>query len=56
MGSTCNIDRILRGGGIMGHAVNPDLEYRLLQRRLDCNITGAPESPLHENPETSVVS
>jgi ferredoxin len=29
----------------MGHVVNPDREYRLLQRRLDRNVTGAPESP-----------
>jgi NAD-dependent dihydropyrimidine dehydrogenase PreA subunit len=29
----------------MGHVVNPDREYRLLQQRLDCNVTGAPESP-----------
>lgn len=29
----------------MGHIVNPDREYRLLQQRLDRNITGAPESP-----------
>ena len=29
----------------MGHIVNPDREYRLLQRRLDQKVTGAPESP-----------
>ncbi|HEY48938.1 MAG TPA: 4Fe-4S binding protein [Dehalococcoidia bacterium] len=29
----------------MGHQMNADREYRLLQRRLDKNITGAPESP-----------
>ncbi len=29
----------------MGHIVNPDREYRLLQRRLDRNVTGAPDSP-----------
>jgi hypothetical protein len=29
----------------MGHLVNPDREYRLLQRRLDRNVTGAPASP-----------
>jgi ferredoxin len=29
----------------MGHVVNPDREYRLLQQRLDRNVTGAPESP-----------
>ena len=29
----------------MGHVVNPDREYRLLQRRLDRNLTGAPASP-----------
>ncbi|HWR40015.1 MAG TPA: 4Fe-4S dicluster domain-containing protein, partial [Patescibacteria group bacterium] len=30
----------------MGHRISPDREYRLLQRRLDRNITGAPESPV----------
>ncbi|MFC1737078.1 4Fe-4S ferredoxin, partial [Candidatus Hydrogenedentota bacterium] len=30
----------------MGHIVNPDREYRLLQQRLDRNITGAPDSPV----------
>ncbi len=30
----------------MGHIVNPDREYRLLQRRLDRNVTGAPDSPV----------
>ena len=30
----------------MGHKVNPDREYRLLQQRLDRNLTGAPASPL----------
>ncbi|MGK5091877.1 4Fe-4S binding protein [Deltaproteobacteria bacterium TL4] len=29
----------------MGHRVNPDREYRLLQQRLDRNMTGAPETP-----------
>ncbi|KPL09067.1 4Fe-4S ferredoxin [candidate division BRC1 bacterium SM23_51] len=29
----------------MGHIANPDREYRLLQQRLDRNVTGAPESP-----------
>ena len=29
----------------MGHGVNPDREYRLLQQRLDRNIAGAPDSP-----------
>jgi ferredoxin len=29
----------------MGHVVNPDREYRLLQRRMDRNVTGAPDSP-----------
>ncbi|NIM20272.1 MAG: 4Fe-4S dicluster domain-containing protein [Candidatus Latescibacteria bacterium] len=29
----------------MGHAVNPDREYRLLQKRLDSHIAGAPETP-----------
>ena len=29
----------------MGHIVNPDREYRLLQRRLDQKVTGAPDSP-----------
>ncbi len=29
----------------MGHFTNPDREYRLLQQRLDRNITGAPDSP-----------
>jgi ferredoxin len=29
----------------MGHVVNPDREYRLLQKRLDRNVTGAPDSP-----------
>jgi len=33
-----------RGGHPMGHIINPDREYRLLQRRLDRHITGAPES------------
>jgi ferredoxin len=28
----------------MGHIVNPDREYRLLQQRLGRNVTGAPES------------
>lgn len=30
----------------MGHIVNPDREYRLLQERLDRNVTGAPDSPV----------
>ncbi|MDQ1257289.1 MAG: hypothetical protein QG656_1892, partial [Candidatus Hydrogenedentes bacterium] len=29
----------------MSHTVNPDREYRLLQQRLDRNVTGAPDSP-----------
>ena len=29
----------------MGHIHNPDREYRLLQQRLDRNVTGAPDSP-----------
>lgn len=29
----------------MGHTVNTDREYHLLQKQLDCNVTGAPESP-----------
>lgn len=29
----------------MGHVVNPDKEYRLLQKRLDRMVTGAPYSP-----------
>jgi ferredoxin len=29
----------------MGHVVNPEREYRLLQQRLDRAVTGAPESP-----------
>ncbi len=29
----------------MGHNVNPDRTYRLLQRRLDRTLTGAPDSP-----------
>lgn len=29
----------------MGHIVNPDREYRLLQQRLDSFVTGAPDSP-----------
>ncbi|RYD05965.1 hypothetical protein N752_06885 [Desulforamulus aquiferis] len=28
----------------MGHIVNPDREYHLLQQRLDLNVTGAPDS------------
>jgi NAD-dependent dihydropyrimidine dehydrogenase PreA subunit len=31
---------------MMGHILNPDREYRLLQRRLDRSVTGAPESPI----------
>lgn len=30
----------------MGHTANSDREYRLLQKRLDRTITGAPESPV----------
>lgn len=30
---------------IMGHIVNTQREYRLLQKRLDQNVTGAPPSP-----------
>ena len=30
----------------MGHITNHDREYRLLQERLDCNVTGAPDSPV----------
>ena len=30
----------------MGHTVNPDKEYRLLQQRLDDMVTGAPDSPV----------
>lgn len=29
----------------MGHIVNSEREYRLLQQRLDYNLTGAPDSP-----------
>lgn len=29
----------------MGHIVNPERSYRLLQQRLDRNVTGAPDSP-----------
>ncbi len=29
----------------MGHRVNPEKNYRLLQKQLDRNVTGAPESP-----------
>ena len=29
----------------MGHIVNPDRSYHLLQQRLDRNVTGAPETP-----------
>jgi Pyruvate/2-oxoacid:ferredoxin oxidoreductase delta subunit len=29
----------------VGHIINPDKEYRLLQQRLDRNVTGAPDSP-----------
>ncbi len=29
----------------MGHIANPDREYRLLQQRMDRNVTGAPASP-----------
>ncbi|HNR31085.1 MAG TPA: 4Fe-4S binding protein [Candidatus Hydrogenedentes bacterium] len=29
----------------MGHKVNPEREYRLLQQRLDNMVTGAPDSP-----------
>jgi NAD-dependent dihydropyrimidine dehydrogenase PreA subunit len=30
----------------MGHIVNADREYQLLQQRLNRNVTGAPESPI----------
>ncbi|MFH1756049.1 MAG: 4Fe-4S dicluster domain-containing protein [Candidatus Latescibacterota bacterium] len=30
----------------MGHAVNPDREYRLLRQRFDRQVTGAPDSPV----------
>jgi len=30
----------------MGHTVNADREYRLLQQRLDREVTGAPDSPV----------
>jgi hypothetical protein len=30
----------------MGHVGNNEREYRLLQRRLDHNLTGAPYSPV----------
>ncbi len=30
----------------MAHIVNPDRSYRLLQQRLDRNVTGAPETPV----------
>ena len=30
----------------MGHVANPHREYRLLQQRLDRNLTGAPDSPV----------
>ena len=30
----------------MGHIVNSEKDYRLLQQRLDCNITGAPYAPV----------
>ena len=30
----------------MGHVVNADREYRLLQQRLDRHVTGAPNSPV----------
>ncbi len=30
----------------MGHIVNLDREYRLLQQKLDCAVTGAPDSPV----------
>lgn len=33
----------------MGHAVNPDKEYRLLQKRFDRQVTGAPNSPVFIN-------
>jgi len=29
----------------MGHVVNPDRQYRLLQQKLDRTVTGAPDSP-----------
>ncbi len=33
----------------MGHIVNQDREYRLLQQRLDRNVTGAPDMPVFIN-------
>ena len=30
----------------MGHIVNPNRAYRLLQRKLDRTVTGAPDSPI----------
>lgn len=33
------------GGTVMGHLVNPARTYSLLQKRLDQNVTGAPDSP-----------
>ena len=33
-------------GHTMGHIVNSEREYRLLQQRLDHNVTGAPYSPV----------
>lgn len=34
------------GGGAVGHQANSDREYRLLRKRLDRTITGAPDSPV----------
>ncbi|MHC4401333.1 MAG: 4Fe-4S binding protein [Planctomycetota bacterium] len=36
----------VKKGPVMGHVVNPNREYRLLQRRLDGTVTGAPDSPV----------
>ncbi len=40
------LNKIALGGGAVGHVVNSDREYRLLQQRLDRTITGAPASPV----------
>ena len=34
------------GADPVGHQANSDREYRLLQKRLDRTITGAPDSPV----------
>jgi ferredoxin len=36
----------INGADTMGHTVNTDKEYRLLQQRYDRMVTGAPESPV----------